>query len=194
LVTMEDRFKLQGVIRALNPDARIIETVQSKVDLSEVLHTQLFDFEAASQGAGWVKELNEEHIPETEEYGISSLVFRNEVPFHPERLMKWIEEWPSEVVRAKGCLRIATRDEIAVMLSQAGPSIGIEPAGNWDLEYGSKMTELVLIGVKLNHHAITEGLNRCLLTAKELTQDWSLFNDPLPKFFSEQYEGRELNK
>jgi len=73
--------------------------------------------------------------------------------------MKLIEEWPVEVVRAKGFLRIATRDDIAVLISQAGPSIGIEPAGKWDLDYGPKMTEMVLIGVNLNHHNLTEELN-----------------------------------
>lgn len=67
----------------MNADARIIETNHSKVPLKDVLNTHLFDFEEASQGAGWIKELNEEHIPETLEYGISSFVYRRKIPFIP---------------------------------------------------------------------------------------------------------------
>ena len=79
-----------------------------------------------------MKELNEEHVPETEEYGIASFVFRRNKPFHPERLMNWIENWPVEVVRAKGFLWLATRNNVAALLSQAGPSLTIRESRRVD--------------------------------------------------------------
>ena len=181
-IAEEQANELKGVLQNLNPDAKILLTVNSELELSEVLNTGLFDFETASQGAGWIKELNEEHIPETEEYGISSFVYRSQQPFHPERLMNWIMDWPVEVIRAKGFLWLATRSEIATLLSQAGPSLSMERAGVWDEEYGTKMTELVLIGIGLDRQAITGSLDSCLLTEEELTQDWASFPDPLPDF------------
>lgn len=197
--------ELKAVLHKMNADARIIETDHSKVQLKEVLNTHLFDFEKASQGAGWIKELNEEHIPETLEYGISSFVYRRKLPFHPSRLMTWLESWPVEVVRAKGFLWLASRNDIAGLLSQAGPSLTIQAAGKWvaaypeeeqlqilqeapellerwNAAYGDRMTELVMIGIEMNQEEIERELDQCLLTSAELQQDWSLYEDPLPAF------------
>jgi G3E family GTPase len=182
LVDEETIGELKAVLKSLNPDAKIIVTVNANLALNEVLNTGLFDFETSSQGAGWIKELNEEHVPETEEYGIASFVYRSQKPFHPERLMNWIMDWPVEVIRTKGFLWLATRDDTAVLLSQAGPSLGIEGAGKWDMEYGVKMTELVFIGIDMDQQQITSDLNHCLLTEQEYTQDWTSFSDPLPAF------------
>ncbi|MFJ7726234.1 GTP-binding protein [Neobacillus sp. NPDC097160] len=205
LVKKEDVRELKVVMQKLNPDARIFETDHATIPLHEVLDTNLFDFEKASQGAGWIKELNEEHIPETEEYGISSFVYRRKKPFHPERLMTWLENWPVEVVRAKGFVWLASRNNMAALLSQAGPSITIQGAGEWiasypkeeqeqilkdepelltrwDDAYGDRITELVLIGIDMNQKGIVHSLDQCLLTNEELVQDWSKFQDPLPMF------------
>lgn len=205
LVNSEDISELKAVIQKLNPDAHILETDHSVTPLNVVLDTKLFDFDKASLGAGWLKELNEEHIPETEEYGISSFVYRRKKPFHSERLMNWLENWPVEVVRAKGFVWLATRNNMASLLSQAGPSITIQGAGEWiasypkeeqeqilkdepelltrwDDTYGDRITELVLIGIDMNQTGIEHTLDQCLLTDEELLQNWSTFNDPLPVF------------
>lgn len=205
LVEEERLAELKSILQALNPDANIIETVHSQVPLHQVLDTQLFDFEIANQSAGWIKELNEEHVPETEEYGISSFVFRRRRPFHPERFMDWIKNWPVEVIRAKGFLWLATRNNVAALLSQAGPSLTIENAGqwiavypeeerkqtfqedpeileHWDEIHGDRMTELVLIGIEMNQKKIIDSIENCLLTNDEMEQDWTRFYDPLPSF------------
>lgn len=191
LISAEKAEELKAVLRRLNPNARIIGTRYSKIDPNEVLNTKHFDLERVSQSAGWIKELNEEHVPETEEYGIGSFVFRSQRPFQPERLMEWILEWPVEVVRAKGFLWIATRDDAATLLSQAGPSLSIERAGMWDTEYGVKMTELVLIGIGMDQQKIIEELERCALTEEEMGMDWQEFPDPLPAFYAET-EGDDM--
>lgn len=205
LISESKLQELKAVIQKFNPEAKIMESEYSCVPLNQVLNTGLFDFEAASQSAGWIKELNEEHIPETEEYGISSFVYRSNKPFHPVRLMNWLENWPDEVVRAKGFIWLATRNDIAGLLSQAGPSLTIQGAGNWvatyseseqkevleedpDLQkrwdslYGDRMTELVFIGIGINQQRMEEDLNACLLTEMEMKKDWTKFIDPLPAF------------
>ncbi|HZH63003.1 MAG TPA: GTP-binding protein [Metabacillus sp.] len=205
LVDGEDVKELRAVIHKLNPGAKIIETSFSKVALSEILDTQLFDFEEASQAAGWIQELMNEHIPETEEYGISSFVYKQKRPFHPERFMAWLEIWPVDVVRAKGFFWLASRNKITGLLSQAGPSITIQGASEWiatypkeeqaqilkeepellekwDDLYGDRMTEIVMIGVGMNRDEIEATLNQCLLTDEEMQQDWNQFTDPLPAF------------
>lgn len=206
LVAKTQLAELKAIFQALNPDAHIVETVHSEIALEQVLDTKLFDFETVSQNAGWIKELNEEHVPETEEYGIASFVFRGKKPFHPERLMNWLSNWPVEVVRAKGFLWLATRNDVAALLSQAGPSLTLERAGEWiaaypeeeqqqilkeepellerwDENYGDRMTELVLIGIGMDQQQITASLENCLLTEAELAQDWNSFHDPLPNFY-----------
>ncbi|WP_413300949.1 GTP-binding protein [Bacillus sp. 1P10SD] len=205
LVDKESVLELKEVLHKLNPEARIIESAHSQVDLNEILDTKLFDFEEASQGAGWIKELTEEHTPETEEYGISSFVYRRRKPFHPERWMQWLEDWPVDVVRAKGFFWLPTRNDMTGLLSQAGPSIMLQGAGewlaaypeqernqilkeepelleNWDEVFGDRMTELVLIGIDMNREEIEASLDQCLLTDEEMKMDWQVFNDPLPAF------------
>ena len=91
MVTESDLRNLYDIINKLNPDARIIPTNHSKVNLQEVINTGLFDFEKAESSAGWIKELENEHIPETEEYGIGSFVYRRKKPFHPNRFLDFIQ-------------------------------------------------------------------------------------------------------
>ncbi|MGD6992529.1 GTP-binding protein [Sutcliffiella horikoshii] len=208
LLEQEYIVELEALLKKLNPEAKIIQTVNSQVELDAILNTGLFDFEKASQAAGWIKELNEEHIPETEEYGISSFVYRRRKPFHPERLKAWLDNWPGEIVRAKGFFWLASRNDMAGLISQAGASIMIQGAGEWvasyneeekrqtleeepellerwDETYGDRMTELVFIGIEMEHKQIERSLDTCLLTEKEMKEDWSKLADPVPTFIIE---------
>jgi G3E family GTPase len=205
LVEQEDVQELKAVLQKLNPEAKIIESSYSKIRLEEILNTGRFDFDTASQAAGWIKELNEEHTPETEEYGISSFVYRRKRPFHPERWLQWLEDWPVDVVRAKGFFWLASRNNMTGLLSQAGPSIMIQGAGEWiaeypeserekvlmeepellskwDSMYGDRITEIVFIGVDMKQHEVESSLDLCLLTDEEMKSDWNTFKDPLPAF------------
>lgn len=209
LVDEIDRKELKAVLQQLNTEAKIIETSFSEVPLQEVLDTSLFDFEKASQGAGWIKELNNEHVPETDEYGIGSFVYRRKRPFHPERFMHWLENWSPGIVRSKGFFWLATRNDDAGLLSQAGSSLMIQGAGNWiatfseeeraelleedpqlqetwDARYGDRQTELVFIGIDMDREDIIQTLDRCLLTEEEMDRNWSDFQDPLPAFSTQE--------
>lgn len=204
LVEEAELNKLEAVLRRLQPRAKIIRTVNAQVELSEILNTRRFDFEQTSQSSGWIAELaKEEHTPETEEYGITSFVYRRRAPFHPQRLSFFFSNWPSEVVRAKGLVWLAASGDLAATISQAGPSIQFGPAGywlatlpeeqqqevlaaepdvlaKWDEQWGDRLNEIVFIGVQMNREDIEARLDRCLLTAEEMKQDWTIFNNPLP--------------
>jgi len=202
---------LKASIQKLNPSAKIIRSNFSKVEPKEILNTKLFDFEEAQSSAGWQKELEGGiHTPETEEYGISSFVFRSQKPFHPERFWKYInEEYPSSIIRAKGLFWLASRPDDAINFSQAGGSSRLEKAGvwwasmtfnerlkyqsfadnreyiesKWSKQWGDRMNELVFIGQDIEKEKMITDLEKCLLQDSEQIQFESKkgFADPFPK-------------
>lgn len=205
LVTSEYMEAFKSFLVKLNPDAIIIPIENGKVSPAEILNLNLFDFEQASQGAGWIKELNEEHVPETEEYGISSFVYKRKRPFHPERWYAWLTNFPQEIVRSKGFFWLATRNDMAGLLSQAGSSLQLQGAGywisslpkseqeqlrkedpsiaaRWDEVHGDRQTEMVWIGLDMNREEIEAELDACLVTDEEMQSDWTKLLDPLPAF------------
>ncbi|MCI3197977.1 GTP-binding protein [Bacillus sp. HU-1818] len=209
LLSQQEVDQLTAVLKKLNADSTIHPVSYGRISPDLLLNTFRFDFEKSSQSAGWIKELNEEHTPETEEYGITSFVYRRQKPFHPVRLMNWLEKWPTDIVRAKGFFWLASRNDTAGLLSQAGTSLMIQGAGdwiaayseeerqeafqddpelleNWDERYGDRKTELVFIGIQMDRADITASLDTCLLTDEEMTADWPLFEDPLPEFIISQ--------
>lgn len=204
LVSEDELDELERVLRKLQPTAKLIRSTHGIVAPEEILNTGRFDFEKMSQSAGWIRELlKEEHTPETEEYGIGSFVYRRVRPFHPERLANVLADWPAEVVRAKGTAWLAVKQDLAASLSQAGPSIQIGPLGlwvaalpaeereeilraepeikrKWDLVWGDRINEIVLIGIDMNRALLEEQLDECLLSDEEMGMDWSGFPNPLP--------------
>ena len=198
LVSEQDLRNLYDIIHKLNPEAKIIPTNHSKINLREVINTGIFDFEKAESSAGWIRELENEHVPETEEYGIGSFVFRRKVPFHPERFLDFIQnKFPKNIIRSKGLFWIASRSDQALIWSSAGGSIKSDPAGvwwasmpfserikygnfvnnqqqiesEWEPDFGDRKIELVFIGQQLDVDSITNQLEKCLLNEKELI-DW----------------------
>lgn len=203
LISAEDLLLLKAVIKKLNPSARQIPASFGKVDLKEILNTGLFDFDEASQGAGWIKELNSEHLPETEEYGISSTVFRSSRPFHPVRLWNYLNlQFPPNIIRTKGLFWLGPMPDRALNFSQAGGSLRIESAGiwwasmlpserlnyldftenrkdiesRWDKDFGDRMNELVFIAQDLQKEELHGQLHACLMTDKEVKL--GIFDNP----------------
>ncbi|WP_019545493.1 GTP-binding protein [Streptomyces sulphureus] len=163
--------RLRATLTRLNPAARIVPVTQGRVDLGDVLGTGLFDMESAQQAPGWVMELNGDHIPETEEYGISSTVFRSEALFHPGRLWKFVTEQLDsgtfgQVLRSKGFFRLASRPRVTGLWSQAGAVARFEPSGAHESD-SPQGQELVFIGTGLHASALHAALSGCLMTSSE---------------------------
>ncbi|WP_425004257.1 GTP-binding protein [Mycolicibacterium sp. S3B2] len=182
LVTPATLATVETLVRRLNPTAKLIHTDHGVVDLSKVLDTGLFDPILAAEAPGWDEEIADGHTPETEEYGISSMTFRADRPFHPNRLARALGQM-TRILRSKGFCWIASRPAIAAIWSQAGPNLVIEPAQYWSSTDIAPGQEIVFIGVKLDRERVQELLSGALLTDLELSAGedaWLRFDDPLP--------------
>jgi G3E family GTPase len=202
---------LKSTLQKINPEAKILESTFGKIDPMSILNTGLYNEQEAQSSAGWKKELEAGvHTPETEEYGISSFVYRNAKPFHPERFYRFLsDEYPHTIIRAKGLFWIASRPHDAINFSQAGGSLRIERAGvwwcsmpfsdriqyaaymenmkeieeKWDVKWGDRLNELVFIGQNMDIPGIQKKINHCLVTAQEeyLMDFADGFKDPFPE-------------
>ncbi|MBO9532376.1 MAG: GTP-binding protein [Solirubrobacteraceae bacterium] len=207
--------RTEALIRALNPGARVVRSVRGEVPLGEVLGTGRFDPDAAAQAPGWLSVLRGEEVPETEEYGVRSFVFRADRPFHPTRLHAAMTAGFAGVRRSKGFAWLATRHDLAAEWSLAGRVMSIGPAGTWwaavgeaeraawfaqmdpadvpDLggRFGDRRQELVFIGDGMDEPAIRRHLEACLLREDELAtgpEAWRALADPFPSWLASEPE------
>ena len=208
LVANSEIERLKAIIKTLNTDAKIIPISNGDVDLNEVLNTRKFDFEKAQQAPGWLKEMRGEHVPETEEYGISSFSYEARRPFNPEKFYNFLHNTQQygKLIRSKGYFWLATRPQYAGQWSQAGGIARYGFAGlfwkavpkkDWptDVEYlenikktwvepfGDMRQELVFIGQELQKEKIIAALDDCLLKEEEVLKGrsyWDTLEDPFP--------------
>ncbi|WP_424203700.1 zinc metallochaperone GTPase ZigA [Acinetobacter venetianus] len=204
LINEDEKQKLFGILHSLNPRAKIEVSEFGRVNLDRVLNTNLFDFNAAAQAPGWLKELRGEHTPETEEYGIQSFVYRARRPFHPQRFFDFINsEWKG-VIRSKGFFWLASDPEFAGSWSQAGAMARHGVAGywwaavpdehwpedpqsreaiqkNWNDQTGDARQEIVLIGMEMDQEDLIQRFDACLLDENEIllgVETWQNFENP----------------
>ncbi|MGO7375655.1 GTP-binding protein [Rhizobium ruizarguesonis] len=180
--------EVRRIVAALNPDARVIETGFGRLKLDAILNTGLFSEARAARHPLWHKELFGwgEHVPETEEFGISSFVYRSRRPFDPSRLRDFLDRKWSGLIRAKGHFWLATRPDEIGLLSIAGTQCRIDTKGfwwasvpkaqwprypqfhqlmnrHWDEVWGDRRQELVFIGAGFDEDAIRTALGDCLI-------------------------------
>jgi G3E family GTPase len=199
LVPSEAYDRLVGILRHLNPHAKIVRASHGELPLEEVLETGRFDPERAASYAGWARELRGEHTPEVLVYGVRSFVFRARRPFHPARLHAFLAaEWPG-VLRSKGFFWLASRMNAVGSWSQAGLSCRAGRAGTWwaavprdrwptprledtfEGPWGDRRQELVIIGAEMNEALLRAGFEGALLTDEEVAGGpslWATFEDP----------------
>lgn len=213
LISPGELIQLQGILRSLNTEAEIIAIQDGRVELRKLLNTGKFSFERAQQAPGWLKEMRGEHIPETEEYGISSFVYTARKPFHPQRFYDFIHQPWSEgkLLRSKGYFWLATRPDYAGQWSQAGGIAHYGYAGmfwkavprnewpqdedylksileKWEEPHGDRRQELVFIGQNIDQQGICQWLDECLVTDEESQageKDWLTLEDPFPAWIDQ---------
>ncbi len=206
LMQEDDKTKVKSLIQKMNPTARIVESVYSAVPLDAVLGTGLFSMSEAEKHEGWLKEARiGEHVPETEEYGISNFTYRATKPFFPHKLKCAFESMLAQtapfdtslILRAKGFVWLASFPQIQGDFSLAGNHFALLPGNPWWAEidkeewpenleqaiaplwhepYGDRQQEIVIIGQSMDKEAVIQTLNDCLLTDEELAEGQKAWN------------------
>mmetsp|Transcript_93206 Transcript_93206/g.263492 ORF Transcript_93206/g.263492 Transcript_93206/m.263492 type:complete len:653 (-) Transcript_93206:386-2344(-) len=182
LVTPEDLQSLKGILKKLNPGARVIETRFGVTRPSTILDTGLFKQKEVDMLPGWNQELHGTggHKPETEEYGISSFIYAAERPFHQDRLAGLVKSGVTKwgVIRSKGLVWCDSDHRAAFQWSQAGSSLALQPGPYWQdrpikdakcqgSPYGDRRQELIFIGQNMKEAEIRKALDRALLSEAE---------------------------
>ena len=213
LISRAEREELKAILQRLNAEAEILPMVMGEIALKKIIDTRRFDFERAAQSPGWLKEMRGEHVPETQEYGIASTVYRAVRPFHPERFFNVIDRpWTNgKLLRSKGFFWLASKYQEAGSWSQAGGLMRYGYAGRWwrfvpqnqwpeDAETRAEIfkkwlpetadcrQELVFIGQQIDFNALTVELDACLLTDAEIAMGpdaWQRLSDPFGDWYSE---------
>jgi len=208
LVDSQEASEVEAIIKALNPGARLITATHAQVPLDSVLDTGLFDYDKAASSAGWIRELEGEHTPETEEYGISSFTYRTSRPFDADKFWAFIHDesnWKG-VLRSKGFFWVAADHRVAYEWAQAGGVSNVStsgmwwaavprnmwefPAGespdqrpNWHARYGDRQQQIVFIGQEMDEAGLRASLDACLLDERMAAEDsrtWAKLNNPFP--------------
>lgn len=214
LVSEKELKIIRAVIRGLNAKAKIIETNHSKVAMNEVMNTNLYDLKEAQNHPLWAQELYnpDDHTPETEEYGVTSFVYRARDPFDPEKIHSFFnQEWPG-VIRAKGFFWISSRPNFVGEVSQAGAFVRHQGIGKWWAAvneeqwpddksfrlninkiwakgYGDRRQEIVFIGLKneMNESLIKNKLDGFLIKNYSINLANTLkYKDPFPEWFNKK--------
>ena len=213
LISSRERQELMAILERLNARAEIIAMVMGEVPLKKILNTGRFDFEKAAEAPGWLQALRGEHVPETEEYGIASAVYRARRPFHPQRFFSFIDRpWVNgKLLRSKGFFWLASKYKDAGSWSQAGglmrhgfagrwwrfvpkdqwPQEEESTAGimaHWTAATGDCRQELVFIGQNIDFAHLTDELDGCLLTEEEMAlgvEGWQRLPDPFGPWHEE---------
>lgn len=216
LVSQEELTAARMIIRSLNAKAKLIETTHGEVDLDEVMDTGMFNLEEAQDHPLWAQELYNfnDHVPETEEYGIASFVYRAKEPFDPTKIHNFFRRESKGVVRAKGFFWISTRPDFVGEFSLAGSFTRHQGMGtwwasvpketwpttpdfdemiktHWNKAFGDRRQEMVFIGLKeiMNEEEIRKQLDACLVQDYlNAPKKYQKLPDPFPKWFSQTLE------
>lgn len=210
LIDKPELDRLIAILKTLNTNAQIIPIENGKVNIDDIVNTNLFDFEKAQQAPGWLQEMRGEHVPETEEYGIMSFTYKARKPFHPQKFFDFLhsKDISGKLIRSKGYFWIATRPQLAGHWNQAGGIAHYNFAGlfwkavpkehwpedqeyidsimkSWVEPFGDMRQELVFIGQNLDSKLIIKLLDDCLLSDEDLLKGkefWSTLADPFPEW------------
>ncbi len=208
LVGNSHALEVETIVKVLNPGVKIFMTMHAKVPLELVFDTSLFDYEKAASSAGWIRELQSEHKPETEEYGISSFTYHTSQPFNATKLWAYLhndDNWRG-VLRSKGFFWVAADHRVAYEWAQAGGIRNVNPMGmwwaavprehwehpegqrpDWHPRFGDCAQKLVFISQHMNEAKMRARLDACLLDQHLADADsnaWEGFQNPFPELMN----------
>ena len=192
LVDEAELRTVRETVAALRPGAELVATTFSAVDPDAVLDRDLFGRRGGRDGHAHDHDEgdyahgdgHDDHAHPEEEYGVSSFVYRRRRPFHPARFADLLADLPASVLRSKGVVWVAGRDDVRIDVGQAGPSVRAEANGrwiaslpeadqdlylanrsnvDWDEAVGDRETELVVIGQGIDEERLTDALDGCLV-------------------------------
>lgn len=189
-LTNQEKEEIKAIIKTIQPQAKIIETNYAKVDLSEILDTNLFDFEQSTMTAGWIEALEnpeeEEESEEVLEYGISTFVYNRRPPMNKQKFTQFLNsKWDKSIIRSKGVVYFSNEPQIAYMVESAGNSKNLIATGpwvcamseeeqtiilnqnpdileQWDEKYQDRMNKIVFIGKNMNKEELITKLDSFL--------------------------------
>jgi len=224
LVTEDEVKRVSSAVRAFNVGASIVEVEHAAVKMEDVVHTGKFNMEEVASNMKWMVEIQKEEGAidepkevangELEEYGINSVVYRRRKPFHPYRLAEAaikLSNMGNALLRSKGFVWVATRNEGYGEWSQTGAVYSLRPGGKWFCELTpdewpstdpqfvahahslmdpnpaikDRRIQMVFIGQNLKKNVIIEMMDKCLLTDEEMeggVEKWMGFKDPFQKW------------
>ncbi len=188
LLNAKQLSQVKEVIRGLQPEAEIIESVQGKIDIDVIFNCKKFDFDKVLSSSTYQKSLDRDEANEAngmDDFGITSFVYKEVKPFNYNKFMQFIDDYPKCLIRSKGYMWFSQHPKLIQLLEQAGKNITITPISNWVAalsksernemfeyypeikenwheEYGDRLNELVLIGRGYDQRDIINALNNCL--------------------------------
>ena len=191
-VSPEELGKLKGIVRSINPGARVLECNYGDIDLDELIYTGMFNFDEVATSAAWIAAIegeedeDEEAEGEALEYGIDTYVYTRRPALDLNKFDHMVAtKWPANIIRAKGLCYFSNDIDKCYLFEQAGKQKSIRDAGlwfatmepeelaemmnrdrklraDWDPEYGDRMQKIVFIGQHLDKPALEKLMDSCL--------------------------------
>ncbi|AHC15649.1 GTP-binding protein [Salinispira pacifica] len=189
LVEPEELARLTALLGKMNPTAKIIPMLNGNIDPYLIMNTGLYTREWGESLDAWEEELANDHVPETEEYGISSWAFKQRRPFDRKKFQKVVSAGIEGLIRAKGYFWFEDEPESAYFLSISGKKGFFEAAGFWwsavdrtqwprdeelrsqileafEEPWGDKRQELVFIGQDVDFTHLNQQLMQALVSVE----------------------------
>ena len=191
-VTPEELGKLKGIVKSINPGAKVLECDFGEVDLDELIYTGMFRFDEVATSAAWIAAIegeedeDEEAEGEALEYGIDTYVYTRRPAFDLNKFDNMVAKyWPSNIIRAKGLCYFSNDIDKCWLFEQAGRQKSLKDCGlwfatmepdelaemmerdrklreDWTEEYGDRMQKIVFIGQHLDKKGIERMMDSCL--------------------------------
>ncbi len=191
-VTPDELGKLKGIIKSINPGAKVLECNYGDVNLDELIYTGMFRFDEVATSAAWIAAIegeedeDEEAEGEALEYGIDTYVYTRRPALDLNKFDHMVAtKWPKNIIRAKGLCYFSNDIDKCYLFEQAGKQKTIRDAGlwfatmeedelqemmerdrklrqDWDPEYGDRMQKIVFIGQHLDKPALEALMDSCL--------------------------------